>query len=435
MDARWFSLSDAAAPMYEQFWIEPIDDSLYTSWRDARLQPALADYKAHGLWFDDLLAPAFSQHGGQVNAASDVRLSNPTSDPTFGAMSIYFTMDGSDPRLPDGAVNPTAMVADASALAFGAGETMLRARVHDAGSGRWSPCNEAVFKFMGSTMPIVVSEIFYNPPGPSEDEEFIELLNISGTQAIDLSGYHFSAGITFTFPAGVILLPGGRIVVAKDLSTFVDSYGSLPEGTVFGPYGGSLDNGGERIVLSAPDGTRVIDCSYDDDPTWPPLADGAGQSLELSSPESNPDTNVASSWIDGFQPGGSPGYLDSIDFATWGSDRGVIEPLGDPDGDGQSNLVEYGIGSDPHVATSGPSTSISIEGGQLMIGFRRDLAANDVRYAVEVSGDLSFSTLLATERLATRLVRHGDGTGSEVYRCLVPAASLGRVFVRLRVSS
>ena len=115
MDGRWFGLSNAINPIFNQFWATSVDDSLYTSWRDTRLPHALANYESHGLWFDDLLAPVVSQQGGAVTGTSSITLSNPTTDPQFTGMSIYYTMDGSDPRLPGGAVNPSAAVATASA--------------------------------------------------------------------------------------------------------------------------------------------------------------------------------------------------------------------------------------------------------------------------------------------------------------------------------
>ena len=87
-----------------------------------------------------------SQHGGEVDSASELTLSNPTTDPQFGSMLIYYTLDGSDPRLPGGEVSPAAELADASALTFDAGKTTLRARTYAAPSNRWSPCTEAHFR-------------------------------------------------------------------------------------------------------------------------------------------------------------------------------------------------------------------------------------------------------------------------------------------------
>lgn len=437
MDARWFALSDAINPIFDQYWAEPIDDSLYTGWRDSRLPFALANYKAHGLWFDDLLAPALSQQGGAVSGASSVTLSNPTSDPQFTAMAIYYTMDGSDPRLPGGALSPAAALATGAALAFGAGETTVRARVYDATTDRWSPGNAAIFHFVGSTIPLVVSEIYFNPPGASEGAEFIELLNISGSQAVDLSGYAFTGGISYTFPYGTIVWPRGRIVVVKDLGVFTSSYGTLPAGIVFGPYGGSLANGGERIVLSAPGGSRVIDFSYSDSPSWPQGADGGGHSLELVGATGNPDAGLATSWADGCQIGGSPGFVDVIDLASWKVVQGVSDDFGDEDGDGLIHFWEYAFGTSPHLADDVPAVQARARAlnGYLTIEFRRNLAAKDLVYTVEVSDDLSAWESGPAETVALGAVRNGDGTSSESHRCALPLGDSTRKFIRLRVQS
>ncbi|MGI9241652.1 MAG: lamin tail domain-containing protein, partial [Verrucomicrobiales bacterium] len=118
MNARWFQLSDAMDPIFNQIWGESIDDSLFTDWRDNRLPHALGNYASHGLWFDDLLAPRFSQHGGPLDGASAVTIANPTIDPQFSSMNVYYTMDGTDPREPGGAVNQGGVSATASSLEF-----------------------------------------------------------------------------------------------------------------------------------------------------------------------------------------------------------------------------------------------------------------------------------------------------------------------------
>jgi hypothetical protein len=88
---------------------------------------------------------------------------------------------------------------------------------------------------------LVISEIYYNPPGSDETTEFIELMNI-GAAPLDLSGVAFTAGLTFTFPAGVTLAPGARTLVVKDKTSFTTKYGSgLP---VAGVYPNNLSNSG-----------------------------------------------------------------------------------------------------------------------------------------------------------------------------------------------
>ena len=43
----------------------------------------------------------------------------------------------------------------------------------------------------------------------------------------------------------------------------------MPAGILSGAYTGALANNGERIVLSSPGGSRVIDFSYNDGSTCP----------------------------------------------------------------------------------------------------------------------------------------------------------------------
>ena len=52
--------------------------------------------------YPDIEAPVFSRHGGNVPDGFHLLFSNP------GADAIYYTTDGSDPRLPGGAINPDA---------------------------------------------------------------------------------------------------------------------------------------------------------------------------------------------------------------------------------------------------------------------------------------------------------------------------------------
>ncbi|MES2568621.1 MAG: lamin tail domain-containing protein, partial [Verrucomicrobiota bacterium] len=49
---------------------------------------------------------------------------------------------------------------------------------------------------------LTVTEIMHQPAAPHPDAEFVELLNLSPALTLDLAGAHFSAGVTFRFPAG-----------------------------------------------------------------------------------------------------------------------------------------------------------------------------------------------------------------------------------------
>jgi hypothetical protein len=52
--------------------------------------------------YPDIIAPSLSQHGGSIPAGGGVTMTTNTT-------AIYYTTDGSDPRLPGGAVSPTAI--------------------------------------------------------------------------------------------------------------------------------------------------------------------------------------------------------------------------------------------------------------------------------------------------------------------------------------
>ncbi len=68
---------------------------------------------------------------------------------------------------------------------------------------------------------LVINEIMYNNPG-LDDYEFIELYN-SGDLVIQLEGYRFTQGVTFTFPA-YLLQPGAYVVVAVDSAKFRQAF-------------------------------------------------------------------------------------------------------------------------------------------------------------------------------------------------------------------
>jgi hypothetical protein len=154
--------------------------------------------------------------------------------------------------------------------------------------------------------PIVISEIMYNPASGNQDEEYIELCNIS-SQPVILYDYELAAswkltdGVEYNFPADVpVSVPaGGYLVVAKNPVVFSARYGIIPAGVgVLGPYDGQLSNGGEKVGLCAPgeenelgnryyirmdlvsfsDGSHPQDCPGGLD-LWPVEADGGGLSL------------------------------------------------------------------------------------------------------------------------------------------------------------
>jgi hypothetical protein len=159
--------------------------------------------------------------------------------------------------------------------------------------------------------PIVINEVMYNPGSGNQNEEYIELYNITA-QPVTLYDYvtgepwKFTDGIEYTFPSSptVTIPAGGYLLVVKDPAAFALRYGSMPASVqVLGPYDGQLKNGGEKVELSMPgdvdglgrryyirvdrvnysDGSHPEDCPGGVD-LWPVEADGGGMSLSRKVP-------------------------------------------------------------------------------------------------------------------------------------------------------
>ena len=253
-------------------------------------------------WYPTLLPPAWSQRGGAVNAGYSLTLTNPN-----GSGTIYYTLDGTDPRALGGGVAGTA-VAYTGPLLINLSKT-IRTRILNAGV--WSPLDEATFYTNQNFNNLIVSEIHYSPlpnGATSGDEyEFIEFKNIGGT-TLDLGGLNFSSGIVFTFPVGTTLAPNAFFVIARNTAQFTVRYPGVP---VFGtPYTGRLDNGGERLTLLSGTSSQLIDFDYKDTAPWPIAADGHGFSIVAKNPATHTDPGNAAKWRASTAIGGSPGADD-----------------------------------------------------------------------------------------------------------------------------
>ncbi len=173
----------------------------------------------------------------------------------------------------------------------------------------------------------VINEIHYKQIGKTIPGEFVELYNPSDT-AIDLGGYYFSAGLTFTFPQGIVIEPDGYIVIAEDPQILQQEYAvTCP---VLGPYSGRLDNDGERILLHDSFG-NVADCvDYKLGFPWPIACEGDGPSMELINPSL--DNNLGGSWrAAGSAISGSTTRQYFVEAASdsWHYRKGTSEPPSD----------------------------------------------------------------------------------------------------------
>jgi len=81
---------------------------------------------------------------------------------------------------------------------------------------------------------VVINEIHYDANPKTDAVEFVELHNAGGKD-VDLSGWRFSNGIQYTFPANTTLEPGGQLVVAENPTELRRKF-KLSASVVFGPY-------------------------------------------------------------------------------------------------------------------------------------------------------------------------------------------------------
>ncbi len=156
---------------------------------------------------------------------------------------------------------------------------------------------------VAATADVVINEIHYNPANNTRTE-FIELHNPTAA-AVDLSGWQFTDGVAFTFPAGTTIAAGGFVVVASDPAVFLAEYGFTP----LGPYVGGFDSDGENVALHNAAGTLVDEVDYRPEFPWPVGAGGGeGPSMELIHPSL--DNDLGGSW----RSSGSSGTLPELTY-------------------------------------------------------------------------------------------------------------------------
>ncbi len=340
---RWVELRDA---QFSDASIDALIDSLVDEIREAQPReqarwganaPPRGGYQAEvdamKNWYHSrsdfidsqmVAPPGFSSVGQQINPGFQLTLSNPRSGGT-----IYYTLDGSDPRLPGGGVSPTALLYSGPITI--SDTTLVRARINNPSftsltgtadnpplTSKWSGLRQARFSIHPAAAQgnLVVTEINFNPAPPTateltinpafvnEDFQFIELKNI-GSGTIDLYGARFTNGIGFTFSN--TLAAGESVVVVKNLQAFQARYGN--QANVAGTFEGNLANNGEGLHLQDLHGDTILDFGYQD--TWFPLTDGFGFTLVIFNENAPANTwGEQSSWRQSTQLGGSPGQDD-----------------------------------------------------------------------------------------------------------------------------
>lgn len=137
--ARWGDMHHHP-PLGLSEWIAK-RDAILNSYLPTRSGIVLNQLRSAG-FYPQLNAPVFYingsyQHGGLISAGDVVSMTSPDG----ASVLMLYTTDGSDPRLTDGAVNPSAIEYTGPFALTQTGPIKARARVN----GQWSALNEAVY--------------------------------------------------------------------------------------------------------------------------------------------------------------------------------------------------------------------------------------------------------------------------------------------------
>ncbi|MFM1768702.1 MAG: hypothetical protein RJA22_1231 [Verrucomicrobiota bacterium] len=270
-----------------------------TNYFPQRASNVLNQFRAAGVYPSNQ-PPVFSRHGGTVPSGHALFMTNVSPGTT-----ILFTTNGADPRVyGSSAISGEASTYTGSPVLL-TRSTVVKARSLAHGTN-WSALNEAAFT-VGSLGPALrLVELMFHPPG-GDAYEFLEFQN-TGVTPLNLGGWTLE-GVSFTFPPYFTLAAGARLVLASDQlpAAFAARY---PGVQVAGWFGGSLDNGGERVALRDAAGSVVLSVDYDDAEPWPTPADGAGYSLEIIDAQGDPDDPA--NWRASTLLHGTPGTLGPV---------------------------------------------------------------------------------------------------------------------------
>lgn len=272
--------------------------------------------------------PAMNASSGQVNSGFSLELTGP------GVGTVYYTLDGSDPRQRGGGVSLSAIpysgsipinsTAEVRVRVFDPAHTSLTGAHNPPLTSQWSGIIRARLTVIPPAYfnSIAVTEINYHPAPPTaqelnlgplldeDDFEFLELKNISSS-TVDLVGAEFSDGIDFQFSTNntMTLSPGNRLLLVKSTNAFQIRYGN--QLGIDGQYSGSLNNNGERVRLIDTFGAELLNFEYEDG--WSRLTDGLGFSLQLRYEDiaGNPLSQSAV-WRSSQNALGTPGNMDGL---------------------------------------------------------------------------------------------------------------------------
>jgi hypothetical protein len=310
--ARWGDVVQAT-PFTQQHWVQQ-RDYLYNTYFPQRSNILLNQLRSAGL-YPNITAPSFridgtSQHGGTVQQGAVLTLEAPVG-------TIYYTLDGTDPRELYGAISATSLTYSEPIPLNEA--VQVKSRV--LSNGTWSALNETIYT-LDTPPPLRITEIMYNPAPAdlsageldvdNDRYEYIELQNV-GSQVLDVAQLRLVEGIDFDFSTGstTAIAPQQRVLIVRDTAAFESRYGTGH--SILGEFANdtALNNGGETLRLESTLGQVFHNFSFSDG--WYSHSDGEGFSLTIRDAAGELALwNESDGWRASASRNGSPGGVDSL---------------------------------------------------------------------------------------------------------------------------
>ena len=226
-----------------------------------------------------------------------------------GAGSIYYTFDGSDPRMWDltGNVSNTAIEVVGHETNFPIIDAMtIKARMKDGDN--WSPLHELRI-IPSKTSEVVINEVNYDSYPGSNSGDWVEIYNNSDSD-ISLAGWKIKDSDDdhiFEFDQQSVLKKDSYLIVCNDTSAFVTIYENIDN--YVGDLSFNLGNGGDIIRIYNDYDSLIDFIQYDLQSPWPTAAAGNGATLELLNPYY--DNVQAENWQASVN-NGTPGQINSV---------------------------------------------------------------------------------------------------------------------------
>ncbi len=255
LQSRFQALREEVELMIAAVYSEDFDTYIPDVWIPQRQGYLLTHLRNVGLW-PSLLAPVFSQHGGDVPEGFHLTIENPNG----ASGAVLYTTNGTDPRMPNSGGVSTAALSYSLPIAINQ-TTLIKSRIKSGTT--WSPLVEAEFKINQNVAPgdVLITEFMANVAGDDELKEWFEVFNTTNYN-IELNGWTIADNgndsHVITSPTALIVPSQGYLVFGESTDTAVN--GGAPVDYAYG-NDITLGNNGDEIVLIK-DGVVIHSAGY-----------------------------------------------------------------------------------------------------------------------------------------------------------------------------